>query len=61
MEISDEGFESLKRSIEETMEALEILQRRYRSLTGRDYVKQFYLTDYCNRATLQPNHKPREK
>ena len=54
MEVSQD-FERLKAEIEKAMLELEKLQRKYRSLTGRDYVMPLYLTDYRNRATLEPN------
>ena len=46
----------LKNQIEESMYALELLQRKHRSLTGVPHVMPFYLTDPRNRKTLKPNN-----
>lgn len=62
MEISQEDLRYLKDQIENTMESLEILQRKHRSLTGRNHIMSLYLTDPCNRATMKPNanRRPRQ-
>ena len=53
--ISQEDFERLESKIELKMIELEVLQRIYRSHTGRDYVMNLYLTDFKNMATLESN------
>ena len=53
------ALDDLKNQIEESMYALELLQREHRALAGRDHVMPFYLTDPRNRATLKQTGKPR--
>ena len=56
------ALDDLKSQIEESMYALELLQRKHRSLTGVPHVMPFYLTDPRNRKTLKrTQNMPGEK
>ena len=52
------ALDDLKNQIEELMYALEILQRKHRSLTGVPHVMPFYLTDPRNRRNLTTKPQP---
>lgn len=59
METSQEDFEQLKNDIEDTMDILSVLQRKYRELTGKEFIKPFRLSPflrYCD--PLNKKEKP---
>ena len=43
METSQKDFEQLKKDIEDAMDLLSALQRKYRKLTGKEFIKPLRL------------------
>ena len=45
METSQEDFEQLENDIEDTIDLLSVLQRKYKKLTGKEFIKPIRLIE----------------